>query len=630
MKKTLYVAMSIFLVLFVFASCTNDSGNPGFSGNAEAVANVLKPADLVNDVLKPNTKGVDVEYRIINEATRSTAGATLKATVEFSGYAVPDSSYVITSGKLIYKFSGNVSDGIFTAGTAGEVTTERSLSIKTDAGNVDVAINDKSAAINTFTADVSKAGSEDGILPSGFSVSVSITIAKSGTVEIGGSPVEIPGTSNPGGGSGESEKTIVINDEASLLKYLDGDYADTTAVIPAGTSIKLASAVDITKAGKTIRGGNGAGIILDPSKVIDHQALFRISSSDITIEGVKFSIADGGSGVDGYNILKISGTESSPVSNVKLRDVTFDVGTSKAAGLNIHFSSACLLDNVTVTGTPSKDSLAIAESKSLTVRDCAFVPGSWGYAVQINWDNNDSYAEGVDVTFDGGSIPSVYATEGVANGGTIKHTVKGLDSFARFESVKAFTGVGDYKETGTLYLPKTSPTAEIIAYAAGIGSDRIFNRIDNALKDPDLTYSNKDGSIVTIADNPVIKGDAVTIGVWLTNFPYSTKNSHRVSGYFDFTFKGTSGADNVFSASSWSIKSSYLLIDNQHVVLLDVNGGFFNGPAKLDVPDNTAVKGILNAAQNAEEGQALKFTADGLSGISSLDGKAYDFSLAVK
>ena len=82
MKKTLYVAMSIFLVLFVFASCTNDSGSPGFSGNAEAVANVLKPADLVNDVLKPNTKGVDIEYRIINEATRSTAEMTI-TTISF-------------------------------------------------------------------------------------------------------------------------------------------------------------------------------------------------------------------------------------------------------------------------------------------------------------------------------------------------------------------------------------------------------------------------------------------------------------------------------------------------------------------------------------------------------------------
>ena len=86
MKKTILGALSIVLMLFAFASCSNDSGKPGFTGDASDVAEALDPAKLVGDVLKPGTENVDVEYKLIqggaSSVAKATAGsATLQATV---------------------------------------------------------------------------------------------------------------------------------------------------------------------------------------------------------------------------------------------------------------------------------------------------------------------------------------------------------------------------------------------------------------------------------------------------------------------------------------------------------------------------------------------------------------------
>ena len=130
MKKTILVALSIVLMLFAFASCSNDSGKPGFTGDARDVAEALDPAKLVGDVLKPGAENVDVEYKLIqggasSSAAKAVAGsATLQATVTFDGYKVPNTSYVITDGTLVYTFEGTVSaEGKFTASSTAFVKT---------------------------------------------------------------------------------------------------------------------------------------------------------------------------------------------------------------------------------------------------------------------------------------------------------------------------------------------------------------------------------------------------------------------------------------------------------------------------------------------------------------------------
>ena len=45
MKRNLLVAFGIVLILFAFASCTNDGSNPG-SGNAQSVVEKLDSAGI--------------------------------------------------------------------------------------------------------------------------------------------------------------------------------------------------------------------------------------------------------------------------------------------------------------------------------------------------------------------------------------------------------------------------------------------------------------------------------------------------------------------------------------------------------------------------------------------------------
>ena len=625
MKKTILVAMSIALMLVAFASCSNDNGKPGFTGNAGEVAAALDPERLINDALRPDAIGVAAEYRIIHDTAfssvaRTTAQVSLQATVAFRGYEVPDSAFIITGGTLVYMFDGTISSsGVFTALGTASVKTGNRLIVDTPEGNAEVMIRKVNASVGGFTVDASKADS-DGNLPEDTALAVTVTAESDIKVTVGDDEVTIKPESP------EAARKI-IRDEKSLIEYLSSED-DDIGVVPAGARIELTSAVDITKPDKTLKGESGAEIVLDGAKIIDQQALFRISSDNVTIDGIRFSVNGNGTDLGKYNIIKVSGSASAPVRNVQLRNIAVDA-ESGVAGINFHFTSGGVIENVSVSGMPGKASLSIAESEGLAVRNCSFVPGSWGYAVQLNWDNNGSYAKGVDVAFDGvGNIPSVYATEHVGDGNAVKHTVKGLDSFVRFESLKAFSANGEYKETGTLYLPKESATSEILGYISGIGSDRIFNRIDNALGSPDQTYSNKDGSTVMIAGKPSVSGNTVTIGVWFTAFPYSTKSEHKVTGYFDFTFEGVSeqNEENVFKADSWTIKSSYLDIDGEHIAVLDINGGFQNGPARLELSD-AAVTGIANAAQHVENNaeEALKFSGDNLEGYAGFDGKAFAF-----
>ena len=128
MRKAFIAAISIMLMLMAFVSCTNN-GDPGFKGDADEVVQNLKPADIVNDVLSKDGKGVSVEYRLIEDNSKAIADGNyiLRATVTFINYDVPNSSYKITGGTLIYDFRGTVTDGRFKATTTCTVSTQDKL-----------------------------------------------------------------------------------------------------------------------------------------------------------------------------------------------------------------------------------------------------------------------------------------------------------------------------------------------------------------------------------------------------------------------------------------------------------------------------------------------------------------------
>ncbi len=156
MRKTFIAAISIMLMLMAFVSCTNN-GDPGFKGDADEVVQNLKPADIVKDVLSKDGKGVSVEYRLIEDNSKAVTDGSyiLRATVTFTSYAVPNSSYSIIGGTLIYDFRGTVTDGRFRAAATCTVSTQDKLEVDTDNGIAEVSITDDNATVSSITTDVS-------------------------------------------------------------------------------------------------------------------------------------------------------------------------------------------------------------------------------------------------------------------------------------------------------------------------------------------------------------------------------------------------------------------------------------------------------------------------------------------
>ena len=164
MKRTMIAALSIILVLFAFAACSNDSGNPGYTGNTSELATEIKPADIVNDVLDPDAEGVIVTYTLAEDSTRALTNGgsyTLTARVEFESFDVGNNT--ITGGVLIYEFKGTVTNGRFTATSTCSVTTESPLIIETDEGDAEMTINDEEAAVSTFSITLSDLGPVDNV-----------------------------------------------------------------------------------------------------------------------------------------------------------------------------------------------------------------------------------------------------------------------------------------------------------------------------------------------------------------------------------------------------------------------------------------------------------------------------------
>ena len=94
MKRNLLVAFGIVLILFAFASCTNDGSNPG-SGNAQSVVEKLDSAGLIGDAVNKPADEVVVDYTLVSQEQ----GAILRLIVEFKYY--PTETGTITNDDSI-------------------------------------------------------------------------------------------------------------------------------------------------------------------------------------------------------------------------------------------------------------------------------------------------------------------------------------------------------------------------------------------------------------------------------------------------------------------------------------------------------------------------------------------------
>ena len=229
MKKTIIAMLSIVLMLFAFASCSNDSGNPPFEGDRQEVANQLKPADLVKEVLEGNADGVDVEYELIPQASAALGSRALdagnyilRATVTFKSYAT-DAGTIIR-GVLVYDMPGRVNaSGSFTAGGTCSITTETELVVETESGDeVPVTITDESAAVRVSLT----IASDDTVTNVNVTVTVSDNISATVADETVTVPPETPAydpePSTPfDGGNGTESSPYLISSQSQFIAMAD-------------------------------------------------------------------------------------------------------------------------------------------------------------------------------------------------------------------------------------------------------------------------------------------------------------------------------------------------------------------------------------------------------------------------
>ena len=361
-------------------------------------------------------------------------------------------------------------------------------------------------------------------------------------------------------------------------------------------------------------------IELTATSGIDGQSLFAVNGSNVVIEGLNFSVT----GTGNYNVIKVSGKTDSPVDNIVIKDVTIDCGESGAKGLNLHHTTNAVIENVTVTGTPVNDSLSIAESTGLIVRNCNFVVGAWGYAVQINWDNNDDYVNGCDVTFDGvENIPSVYVTDAIWTGSEYEevpngHKISGLDSFGSI-SVES-----PEKEQGRYFVPKatSAEVADSMKFIGSIMHNRIFNGINGALGKigEEFSWSDKlERGSLTVVSSPEVSESQIVMEITFKDFQYNytdhnlRNECNELSGTLTFILNGEKSSD-TFTATNWEVKSSMLIIDEENYAIVESATGSFN-PSLIFTLGGETVTGIQNPA-------VAKFSADNLSCKAIFNGKA--------
>ena len=226
----------IILGCFVFTACNNDNGRPVFEGDSQQVANQLKPADLIKDVLKPGVKGVDVDYELIPDAS-ATSGAkaladgkyTIRATVTFIEYATDAGT--ITGGVLIYDIPGQVSRNSFKAIGSCTITTKAELIVETTSGEASVSIADNKASVGSVSVVLSNNNEVE-------SVSVTVSASAEVTVTVEGEPVDVP------------EETKPVPDPVYLGIDVLGTDVDITSLFGTGVTVEdLQSDVSISTNG---------------------------------------------------------------------------------------------------------------------------------------------------------------------------------------------------------------------------------------------------------------------------------------------------------------------------------------------------------------------------------------------
>lgn len=276
MKRGFIVALSILLMLFAFASCSNESKGPSVDeSTAQDIAAELEPNALIKDVFtKSEADGVKISYNLASDGQsqasrvqKAANGYTLTATVEFEDYTNA-SSITIESGILKYVFKGTISNSVFSA-SSYSISTEQTLKIsgKDISGTVDVVINvrETTPASSKTVFKVTLESTENGAtsIAANTAITVDITLPKdSSEITVGGQPVEIP-----------EESTT----EPEPIEYADSKLAAS-----------LIDSIDKEQVAKDILAvvnnqGEGLGLNITPNLSVTKEEAATTGKADITV-----------------------------------------------------------------------------------------------------------------------------------------------------------------------------------------------------------------------------------------------------------------------------------------------------------------------------------------------------------
>ena len=237
MKRT-FAALSIVLLLFSFTACSNESGGPAFTGDAQTVASQLKPADLVKELLAGGTPDGDavISYDLIAQEEGGKALEAgiylLKVTVDFKSYET--AAGTIIDGTLVYEIPGTFTGNSFIEDGSCSIRTEKALVIETADGNVPVTITDLDASL---TVSVVSIGTDDKVT----AVTAEVSASASMEASVDGDPVEVPPVTDT-----SHDTTPDIDPPESDTEYDAADAEEFAAMLSAEGQVRLVDDFTIT------------------------------------------------------------------------------------------------------------------------------------------------------------------------------------------------------------------------------------------------------------------------------------------------------------------------------------------------------------------------------------------------
>ena len=333
MKRNLFAAVGMLLIIFSFIACNNDTRSLDREA-AETIAEELDPRTLVENVLKDGEKdGIDIAYdlKAVDERAKLDHTHVLEVAIAFSGYEY-SRGITIDSGSIIYTFYGTMNGSRFSSHSY-ELRTVKHMVISgtSSEGPVDVELSidarDGASGTNYSVSLGNDKETGETIATGAPSVAVAIPDGEQVRFVIGGTEAEIPAEEpapdpDPtpswqiygfAGGNGSENSPFIISDITHLNNLrtnvskgtsfsgnhfrldADIDLSGESAFVPIGNASRLGGIVS----GSIFKGmfdGNQHKIILPD------MTAWEITDDTESSFGLFSAVSGAGSGVKNLTV----------------------------------------------------------------------------------------------------------------------------------------------------------------------------------------------------------------------------------------------------------------------------------------------------------------------------------------